>query len=209
MDINFTNPTGPHDIKTIRMEVHKKGLCLSETWSELFNLLTKYQGELHTKENELIAKELTRDVSDMVTNSDRGSNDVQESVKLNSALQQKQSALVRVQSELDAKTKLVKQFQNDLSYKERQVIQLQEDVRQSKECNQRLKTSLDLLNSAVYVKDQLIDKIQSQMIREVGDMNSELKTLQESLYREKRQHGRERQQWEAEVKQLLRQVSRN
>jgi chromosome segregation ATPase len=94
--------------RTIQSEMRTKGLVLSQTWSDLFGLMSKYQAELITRQDQLIG------IESQIETKKRNIHEQSEFEKMKLQLQAKDREIKTVNIDLINKSELLVRTQNEL-----------------------------------------------------------------------------------------------
>ncbi|XP_064629740.1 uncharacterized protein LOC135488797 isoform X3 [Lineus longissimus] len=176
-------------LKVMQNDLHSRGTDLSKAWTSLFSLLTKYQAELTVKENQIdiaerqleTRKQQLSMLNDQVVSPDDTS-------KLQEQLNQKELVLSRCQQELTNTSDMLNRVQSDLSSHMQQLERARHEQLQNHEklLNYqseitKLKSELMLKQEEIHIKDNLVQKLQNQLVRETSDLNAEISRLKENI----------------------------
>ncbi|XP_064628290.1 zinc finger protein 846-like isoform X2 [Lineus longissimus] len=164
----------------MQKELQDSGAVLTNAWTNMFGIMIKYQMELSVKQNavqiaekelELRKKQLENMKPTLVTGKEELS-------KLQDEIQAKKSQLYKsqqdlslkdrmfqtVQADLESKNCLLEKSSNDLVEKQTEVLKCRSEI-------ESLKSELTLKHDEVVIKDNLLKKVQGQLMKE----NEELK----------------------------------
>lgn len=165
------------ELTEMKTEIDDKGTMLSETFSNLSNLLAKYHVRLTTREDLLHIRECEKRWSEKA--------DINETENLRTELLEKERLLLKYENDLKRTKLILFQTQNELekkishvTLKEGELTSLQNDLR-------ALHSELVRTQGQLSLKDTLHEKLQSQMQEETTKYRKEISRLQTALYRKK------------------------
>ena len=108
------------NLDSIRAEVDRKGCLLSDTWTDLFSLLTKYQAHLHVKYDGIRSKLL------MAEQNDPSSDESPEMQSARREMSQKESLLSKYQVDLIKTTDTLERVKHELRLSQAKLDQVTE-----------------------------------------------------------------------------------
>jgi DNA repair ATPase RecN len=148
------------NLDTLRAEVDRKGCLLSETWTDLYSLLTKYQAQLHVKYDGI------RDHVIKTEQEDQNGAESQELHQVKQEIHRKETLLSKYQIDLIKTTDTLERVKHELRLCQAKLDQVSELKHRHEEDLQRLKSSAEKreeticqLKGMVYAKEtELVHK---------------------------------------------------
>ncbi|XP_064628104.1 zinc finger protein 853-like isoform X7 [Lineus longissimus] len=183
--------------QNMQMELHSKGAVLTKAWSDLFSFISKYQAELTVKENavEIAEREIDvrkRQLDEMKPMVDAGNEEVE---KLQEEIRTKERLLSKSQSELCVKEQMLRSVQSDLTCnmelleKARcDLLDRQSELVRNRGDLERLKSELTIKQEQIQIKDNLLRKLQNQLMKENAELKEQLELNERTLEMERRSH---------------------
>ncbi|XP_064628089.1 uncharacterized protein LOC135487868 isoform X1 [Lineus longissimus] len=183
--------------QNMQMELHSKGAVLTKAWSDLFSFITKYQAELTVKENtvEIAEREIDvrkRQLEEMKPMVDAENEEV---TKLQEEIRTKERLLSKSQSELSVKGQMLRSVQSDLTCnmelleKARcDLLDRQSELVRNRGDLERLKSELTIKQEQIQIKDNLLRKLQNQLMKENAELKEQLELNERTLEMERRSH---------------------
>jgi hypothetical protein len=168
-------PTKRLKMQTMRTELDLKGSMMTRTWSELTNLLNDYQAELYQREDTLTSFE-NGDEKEIL----------EEMSMLNDDLDSKGKLLSKCQDELSTKTERLKTVENELMLKTDELHKVKQELMTRNSQVKKFEFDIRYLKNEHIVKDNLLKKVQDQMVRETREMAVQIQSLREAMERERR-----------------------
>jgi chromosome segregation ATPase len=188
---------GSSPLENMQTELHSKGAVLTKAWSDLFSFITKYQAELVLKESsvEIAENEIEqrkRQLEEMKPVVDAGNEEI---CKLQEGIHTKETQLRKVQSELSVKELMLQRVQSDsvsnmelLEKSRAELLGKQNDLLRSRCDVERLKSELAVKQEQILIKDNLLKKLQNQLMKENAELKEQLEIERRALQLEKQCH---------------------
>jgi chromosome segregation ATPase len=191
----------------MQTKLHNKGMMLTRAWTELFSFITMYQAELIVKENAMniaekeigIRKKQLEDIksSGNIENveikilRDEISSKEKQLKETQAELMVKEHVLHRAESEFSSNAELLKQSKYDLFRRQDELVQCKIDL-------EHLKSELTIKEDQIQIKDNLLKKLQNQLMKENFDLKEQL-DVEKKAHRDTRNVLRESRQLLAKV----------
>ncbi|XP_064627426.1 zinc finger protein 1-like isoform X4 [Lineus longissimus] len=196
-----TRNSSPSPFINMQTELHSKGAVLTKAWSDLFSFITKYQAELMVKENtiEIAEKEIDvrkKQLQELKPAVSAGNEEIS---RLQEEINTKERLLSKAQIELSVKEQMLQRVQSDLSSHKghldrsrSELFEKQGDLIRHRSDLERLKSELTIKEEQIQIKDNLLKKLQTQLMRENAELKEQLelekRNAQLSLEAERRAH---------------------
>ncbi|XP_064629414.1 uncharacterized protein LOC135488680 isoform X4 [Lineus longissimus] len=168
-------PTKRLKMQTMRTELDLKGSMMTRTWTELTNLLNDYQAELYQREDTLTSFENCDEKAVL-----------EEMSALKDDLGSKDRVLSKCQEELRTKTERLKTVEAELIMKTDELTKVKQELTTRNAQVKKFEFDVRYLKNEHVVKDNLLKKVQDQMVRETREMAAQIQGLRESMEMEKR-----------------------
>ncbi|XP_064628986.1 uncharacterized protein LOC135488339 isoform X2 [Lineus longissimus] len=188
-------------LKELFADVQDKGFVLSKSWGELLCSLSKFQGKLMVTENSYVERErLIKQQEEKLKQQTQSW--PEEVLQLKSALSRKEKTLVACQAELVHVNKMAELV--DVEHNSTKDI-LEKVLREKSEVEDKcaqyeidlntMSQKLQASQEELEIKDQLVAKLEQQMVKEIAESMQEITSLkgllesrEELLEEEKKAH---------------------